>query len=95
MKFPIRFDFLDTMEGGNLSLQVHPLKAYIKEKFGMSYTQDESYYFLDAKDEAFVYLGLQEKVAPDVMVTELESAQVNGHNFDAEKICAKVAHKKA
>ncbi|CAN5560728.1 class I mannose-6-phosphate isomerase [soil metagenome] len=93
-EFPIRFDFLDTMEGGNLSLQVHPLKAYIKEKFGMPYTQDESYYFLDAKDEAFVYLGLQEKVVPEEMVAALESSQTNGHDFDAEKYVEKWPVKK-
>jgi len=93
-EFPIRFDFLDTMEGGNLSLQVHPLKEYIKEKFGMSYTQDESYYFLDAKDEAFVYLGLKEEIVPDAMVNELESAQNNGHDFNAEKYVQKWPVKK-
>jgi mannose-6-phosphate isomerase class I len=88
-EFPIRFDFLDTMEGGNLSLQVHPLKEYIKEKFGMPYTQDESYYFLDAKDEAFVYLGLEEKVVPEAMVAELELAQNDGNQFNAEKFVQK------
>lgn len=84
-EFPIRFDFLDTMNGGNLSLQVHPLKDYIREHFGMSYTQDESYYILDAGENAFVYLGLKENVNPEVMVNELEHAQKTSTFFDADK----------
>lgn len=83
-EFPIRFDFLDTMEGGNLSLQVHPLKAYIREHFGMAYTQDESYYFLEAKEEAFVYLGLKEDIVPERMMEDLEKAQQTGGSFDAD-----------
>ncbi|MCW1963516.1 class I mannose-6-phosphate isomerase [Chryseobacterium viscerum] len=88
-EFPIRFDFLDTMEGGNLSLQVHPLKEYIKEKFGMSYTQDESYYMLDAGDDAFVYLGLKENVDPDRMMKALTAAQNDHLTFDAEEYVQK------
>lgn len=88
-EFPIRFDFLDTMEGGNLSLQVHPLKEYIREKFGMAYTQDESYYFLEAQDDSFVYLGLKENIDPDGMMGELEEAQQGGAPFDAEKYVEK------
>jgi mannose-6-phosphate isomerase class I len=84
-EFPIRFDFLDTMEGGNLSLQVHPLTEYIQQKFGMHYTQDESYYLMDAGKDAVVYLGLKDGVNPDQMLNELEEAQAGGNSFDAEK----------
>jgi mannose-6-phosphate isomerase class I len=88
-EFPIRFDFLDTMNGGNLSLQVHPLTEYIQEKFGVHYTQDESYYMLDAKDGAFVYLGLRNDVNAQAMISELKEAQETGHHFDADKHVAK------
>ena len=84
-EFPIRFDFLDTMEGGHLSLQVHPLTEYIQEKFGMHYTQDESYYMMETGDDAIVYLGLKEGSDPDAMMAELEEAQAGGKSFDAQK----------
>lgn len=84
-EFPIRFDLLDTMEGGHLSLQVHPLTEYIQEKFGMHYTQDESYYMMDVGDDAIVYLGFKETIDPDDMLSELENAQTEGTPFDVEK----------
>lgn len=84
-EFPIRFDYLDTMDGGNLSLQVHPLTEYIQEKFGIHYTQDESYYLMDAKESAVVYLGLKEGINPEQVLSELEEAQNGGKSFEAEK----------
>lgn len=83
--FPIRFDFLDTMGGGNLSLQVHPTTQYIRDTFGIYYTQDESYYLLDAGEGATVFLGLKTGVDPERMIAELYEAQRTGGDFDAAK----------
>ncbi|MFL5963406.1 MAG: class I mannose-6-phosphate isomerase [Gaiellaceae bacterium] len=84
-EFPIRFDFLDTMDGGNLSLQVHPLRRYIAHKFGVPYTQDESYYVLDAKPGAVVYLGLKEHSDPKAFERDLLAAHNGGLPFAVER----------
>lgn len=84
-EFPIRFDLLDTVGGGNLSLQVHPLTQYVRERFGLSYTQDESYYMLDAEQDACVYLGTKEDVDPQLMLEELKASQDDSAHFDADR----------
>lgn len=84
-EYPIRFDFLDTMGGQNLSLQVHPLTEYIQSAFGMHYTQDESYYILDCGEDSVVYLGLKEGVDSGAMLDELKQAQGGEIVFDADK----------
>lgn len=84
-EFPIRFDFLDTMGGGNLSLQVHPRTEYIRKHFGMAYTQDESYYMLDASADGSVYLGVKTGVNSSAMIRDLRAAQEGGPPFPAEQ----------
>jgi mannose-6-phosphate isomerase class I len=51
----------------------------------MPYTQDESYYLLDAEPDAVVYLGLKPGIDGAQMATDLEAAQAGGPPFPAEQ----------
>jgi mannose-6-phosphate isomerase class I len=84
-EFPIRFDWLDTVRGGNLSLQVHPSTDYIRAQFGERFTQDETYYLLHAEPEATVYLGFQDDIDPLEFRTTLEHSLETGAAVDVER----------
>lgn len=84
-EFPIRFNFLDTVGGQNLSLQVHPKLTYIQDTFGVPYTQDESYYVLHAEEGAKIYLGFKNGIEKEAVMSALKRAEAGEEPFDDQQ----------
>ncbi|WP_379128426.1 class I mannose-6-phosphate isomerase [Paenibacillus sp. sgz500958] len=76
--FPIRFNYLDTMDGDNLSCQVHPTQDYIRSRFNEFMAQQESYYIMEQQGDSGVYLGLTEACTPEQFRQDVLQAQQTG-----------------
>jgi mannose-6-phosphate isomerase class I len=83
--FPIRFDYLDTVAGGDLSVHCHPDDPYMREVFGLPYGQDESYYVMVTRPGARIHLGLRNDADLAAFRDAAERSQANGAPFAIER----------
>ncbi|MEU4507250.1 hypothetical protein [Streptomyces sp. NPDC024089] len=83
--FPIRFDYLDTVGGGNLSVHCHPQSDYMRRVFGWPYTQHETYYMMLGGPGRQVFLGLRQDADLAAFRHEADRAFHDGVPFDIEQ----------
>ncbi len=80
--FPIRFDYLDTVDGGNLSVHCHPRSTYMRDVFGWPYTQHETYYVVVGGPDREVFLGLRDGVDVDQFRAAAVHSQETGERLE-------------
>jgi mannose-6-phosphate isomerase class I len=83
--FPIRFDYLDTVGGGNLSVHCHPQSDYMQRVFGWPYTQHETYYMMVGGLDRRVFLGLHQDADLEAFRNDANRAVDDGVPFDVER----------
>ena len=83
--FPIRFDYLDTVGGGNLSVHCHPQHDYMRQVFGWPYTQHETYYMMVGGPDRRVFLGLHHDADLEAFRHDADHAVHDGTPFDVER----------
>jgi mannose-6-phosphate isomerase class I len=80
--FPIRFDYLDTLGGGNLSVHCHPQSDYMRQVFGWPYTQHETYYLMAGGEQNQVFLGLRADASIELFHRAAHRAATEAVPFD-------------
>jgi mannose-6-phosphate isomerase class I len=76
--FPVRFDYLDTLGGGNLSVHCHPKPDYMRTVFGWPYPQHESYYVMVGGEGHEIFLGLRQDADIEAFRRDASTAEDDG-----------------
>jgi mannose-6-phosphate isomerase class I len=83
--FPIRFDYLDTVDGGDLSVHCHPQPNYMREVFGQTLTQHETYYVMVTRPGARIFLGLRDEADPVAFRSAAQRSVAQAKPLDIER----------
>ena len=83
--FPIRFDYLDTFGGGDLSVHCHPRTEYMRSVFGMPITQHETYYLMVTRPGARIFLGLRRDADAEQFRAAAMRSASDGTDLDIER----------
>ncbi|MBQ8232922.1 MAG: class I mannose-6-phosphate isomerase [Lachnospiraceae bacterium] len=84
--FPVRFNYDDTFHSnGNMSIQCHPVREYVRRENGEFDRQDESYYVVMADQGAKTYLGFNDGVEISDFVDAVKESERNKTPVDYEK----------
>ena len=83
--FPIRFDYLDTVGGGDLSVHCHPRQTYMREVFGHPLAQHETYYVMVERAGSRIFLGLRAETDVGEFQSAAESSLRDSTPLDIER----------
>lgn len=84
--FPVRFNYDDTYHSnGNMSIQCHPTREYIRAENGEFDRQDESYYVVRTGQGARTYLGLNDGADVEQFFREVKQSAKDATPVDYEK----------
>ena len=84
--FPIRINYDDTFHSdGNMSVQVHPNTAFVKEHYNDLGAQDEAYYVIATGHNARTYVGFNEDADTDEFFKLTAQSEKDGSDVDYQK----------
>jgi mannose-6-phosphate isomerase len=83
--FPVTLNYDDTVEGGDLAIQVHPNGKYLRDHFHERIRRDESYYVVLAGEGARTYHGLKEHAELQTLRDRCVKAELESTPFDHDE----------
>jgi len=84
-EIPFCIYLTDTINGGDLSCQVHPTKEYNKAILGSDYLMEEMYYVVKSEDLASINLGFVENCDLNEFRARIRDSEISKTQVDLKK----------